>query len=216
MKFLFFDIECADCYKKGRGVICEFGYVLTDDRLNVTGRDTLLVAPEVKFNPYVIKNLLAFTEKKYNTAPTFRERHDEIRALLADKDTVVIGHTTSTDAGYLNYATKRYKLPPIDFEFFDIKKIHKHQTNAKEFASLENMLKEFNLDFDGRLHKSEDDAYLTMLAFKALCQMAHIDAKLFLLKYAQFKEKTRNGKVKEVKLPSEEGNQNKKRRATGS
>ncbi len=215
MKFLFFDIECACCYKNGCGVICEFGYVLTDDRLNVIDRDTLLVAPEAKFHPYVIKNLLAFTKKQYNSAPNFEERYEQIRALLVDKDTVVIGHTTSTDANYLNFATKRYKLPFINFDFFDIKKIHKYQTNAKDYVSLEKMIIDLNLEFDGRLHKSEDDAYLTMLAFKELCKMAQTDAKLFLLRYAQFKERTRNGKIKEAKLPPIESNQDKKRQATG-
>ncbi|MDE6201836.1 MAG: hypothetical protein K2M47_08210 [Clostridiales bacterium] len=210
MKFLFFDIECACCYKHGHGVVCEFGYVLTDDELNIIDRATLLVAPEAKFHPYVIKKLLAFTKKEYNAAPNFKERYDQIRALLVDKDTVVIGHTTGTDANYLNYAAKRYNLPFINFEYFDVKKIHKYQTNAKDYVSLENMLIELNLEFDGRLHKSEDDAYLTMLVFKELCKMAKTDAKLFLFKHAQFKEKTLNGKIKEITLPHVEDAQQKK------
>lgn len=210
MKFLFFDIECACCYKKGRGVICEFGYVLTDDQFNIIDRDTLLVAPETEFHTYVIKNLLAFTKQEYNAAPNFKERYDKIRSLLVDKSTVVIGHTTGTDANYLNFATKRYELPYINFEYYDIKKIHKYQTNIKEYASLENMIKEFDLEFDGHLHKSEDDAYVTMLAFKELCKIAKTDAKLFLLQYAQFKERTFNGKIKEAKLPSVEVAQSKK------
>ena len=33
MKYLFFDIECANCFE-GKGKICEFGYVLTDEAFN--------------------------------------------------------------------------------------------------------------------------------------------------------------------------------------
>ena len=44
MKYLFFDVECANCFG-GVGKICEFGYVLTDDKLNVIKRDDIPMCP---------------------------------------------------------------------------------------------------------------------------------------------------------------------------
>ena len=45
MKYLFFDIECCD------GVhICEFGYVLTNDKFEILDRDCFLINPDRKFN----------------------------------------------------------------------------------------------------------------------------------------------------------------------
>ena len=40
MKYLFFDIECANCYD-GVGKICEFGYVLTDEYFTVLEEESL-------------------------------------------------------------------------------------------------------------------------------------------------------------------------------
>ena len=45
MKFLFFDIECANCFG-GVGKIFSFGYVLTDETFHVLERDDILMNPE--------------------------------------------------------------------------------------------------------------------------------------------------------------------------
>ena len=34
MKYVFFDIECANCYQ-GKGKICSFGYVITNENFDV-------------------------------------------------------------------------------------------------------------------------------------------------------------------------------------
>lgn len=34
MKYLFFDIECSNCFG-GKNKICEIGYVLTDENFNI-------------------------------------------------------------------------------------------------------------------------------------------------------------------------------------
>ena len=44
MKYLFFDIECSNCFN-GVGKLCEFGYVLCDENLNVLKKDDIPMSP---------------------------------------------------------------------------------------------------------------------------------------------------------------------------
>ena len=44
MRYLFFDIECCN----GRN-ICEFGYVITDDKFNILEKKDFTINPENKF-----------------------------------------------------------------------------------------------------------------------------------------------------------------------
>ena len=201
MKFLFFDTECACCYKHGNGVICEFGYILTDEKFNILEKEALLVAPEAQFQWYVIKNLLAFKKEEYEASPNFKEQYEKIKSLLTDADTTVIGHTTDIDAHYLNFAAKRYGVPFINFEFYDVKKIHMHKRKIKRGISVENILKDLNLEFDGHLHRSDDDAYATLLAFKELCNIAQLDGPSLISEYAEFKGRTKDGNIKKAKMP---------------
>ena len=53
---LFFDLECANCYNHV-AKICEFGYVLTDDKLNIIAKENLIVNPMSPFNTYGFKTL---------------------------------------------------------------------------------------------------------------------------------------------------------------
>ena len=59
MNYLFFDIECATC-RGGKGKICEFGYLLTDDNFNEIKREEILINPNSPFDWYTLKNLLHF------------------------------------------------------------------------------------------------------------------------------------------------------------
>ena len=44
MKYLFFDIECSNCFN-GIGKMCEFGYVLTDESLRVMKSGEIPMSP---------------------------------------------------------------------------------------------------------------------------------------------------------------------------
>ena len=44
MKYLFFDIECSNCFQ-GVGKMCEFGYVLTDENLVVMKTGDIPMSP---------------------------------------------------------------------------------------------------------------------------------------------------------------------------
>lgn len=44
MKYLFFDIECSNCFNK-IGKICEFGYVLCDENLSILKKGDIPMSP---------------------------------------------------------------------------------------------------------------------------------------------------------------------------
>lgn len=201
MKFLFFDLECACTLKGGRGVICEFGYVLTDEKFEVQKRDVLLINPEKPFEKYVIENMLAFKREDYEAAPDFAARYEEIKALFGEEGVTVVGHTTDVDAQYLNFASKRYGLPYINFGFYDLKQIYKHRKKVKQGVGLESIVKALRLDFGGHVHRSDDDAYATMLAVKELCRLSEIDGAALFTEYEPFKGNTADGKTVKAGMP---------------
>ena len=49
MKYLFFDIECSNCFG-GKNKICEIGYVLTDENFNLILKEDIPISPGDKNN----------------------------------------------------------------------------------------------------------------------------------------------------------------------
>ena len=73
MKYLFFDIECAD---GGKATICSFGYVITDMDFNILDHDDILMNPEGRF--YLTGRAgrpdvnLAYPIEHFKNAPNFK------------------------------------------------------------------------------------------------------------------------------------------------
>ena len=72
MKYLFFDIECAD---GGKATICSFGYVIADMDFKIIKREDIIINPEGRFfltgragRPDVE---LAYPIERFKKAPTF-------------------------------------------------------------------------------------------------------------------------------------------------
>ena len=132
MRYLFFDIECANCFE-GRGKMYSFGYLLADENLNVIEKEKdIIINPNVeKWDIYVIKNILAYTIKEVNTYPKFTSRYKKIKSLLEDKDTIVCGYSVKDDVGYILDECYRYQLEPIKINFVDIQRLDKKLSTKK-------------------------------------------------------------------------------------
>lgn len=169
MKYLFFDIECANCFN-GSSKICEFGYVIADDGFNVIEKKEILVNPCSSFDSYAIKNILHFKKSDYRSAPDFRSYYEEIRSLLLSEGVLVFGHAVANDARFLKDECKRYKLDYIDFTFVDVGIIYKKLFELKEIASLKKMCEELGISDTENLHNALFDAERTMLVIKAICE----------------------------------------------
>ncbi len=174
MRYLAFDIECCD----GKH-ICEFGYVITDEKFNVINKSVITINPGCRFNltgrPDGRDLHLFFSEEQYYNSPGFTTYYDEIKNMLEHHDQIIVGHAVKNDAIFLRTACERYNLAPINFRFFDSQKVYSEYANLTEQISLENAGDKMLLEKSGRLHKSDDDALLSLRLVQVICQLLEID-----------------------------------------
>ncbi len=189
-RYLFFDIECCD-----GSHICEFGYVLIDDSFTIQDRNCILINPDKKFNltgRVGSKDIhLHFTEVEYFASSIFPCFYTEIKTLIEAKNQTVIGHSIASDAAFLRTACKRYKLPSINFDFYDTQEIYTEYVN-KNRTSLEGAVKAFNIEIPAFLHKSDDDALMTMELLKAICGALNVGIEEILQSCPKAHGKTNN------------------------
>ena len=173
MNYLFFDIECAD---GGKSTICSFGYVIADMDFNVLEQRDILINPESEFclgNRGKQDGIsLAYPEETFLRAPTFDKVYDEIKALLESKEHYVVGHAVENDIKFLNMTCKRYGMPPLEFEYFDTQRTYRDLKGNTQPISLQNALKELDIDCEVVHHRSDEDAKAAMLVLRALLQRA--------------------------------------------
>lgn len=127
MKYLFFDIECSNCFN-GVGKMCEYGYVLTDDNLHTLKADDIPMSPgrrrDSKFNLKGRKNEkdleLAYEDEFYFEQPEFNHFYKQIKSLMEDPDTICFAYSMNNDIAHLYHACKRYGLEPIKYTCYDV------------------------------------------------------------------------------------------------
>ena len=180
MKYLFFDIECCD-----GAHICEFGYVLTNDKFEILDRDFFLINPERRFDLTGRKNQrdlkLHFSEADYYNSPLFTAYYERIKKIVEAKDQLVIGHAVSNDAVFLRTACQIYKCKPINFEFYDSQRMYSEFFNDENQIALENAGDKLHLEKVKYLHKSDDDAFLTMTMVRTMCELMEMPLEQFVL-----------------------------------
>ena len=174
MKYLFFDIECAD---GGKATICSFGYVIADENFKILRREDIVINPQGRF--YLTGRAgrpdvhLAYPEATFKRAPAFDKFYNKIKALVENEEYYVVGHSIGDDVTYLNKACARYKLEPFSFEYFDTQRMYRELTEDKKSISLEKALAAFEIDERFRYHQSVEDARATMFLLKALLAKAN-------------------------------------------
>ena len=195
MKYLFFDIECAD---GGKATICSFGYVIADEKFKILRREDIVINPQGKF--YLTGRAgrpdvhLAYPEATFKRAPSFDKFYNKIKALVENKEYYVVGHSIGDDVTYLNKACARYKLEPFSFEYFDTQRMYRELTGDKKSISLENALAAFEIDERFRYHQSVEDARATMFLLKALLAKANMSFEYYRTSTDRCTGKTANGK----------------------
>lgn len=174
MRFLFFDTECANCYN-GVGKLCEFGYVLTDEKFKIIKTDNLLINPKTKFNVYGFKQAgisFAHSYGEYYRYPTLKERYEEIKQLLTDRRNLVVGYSTDCDANYLLGDLNRNSLFAFNFRFLDVAKLYRDGLDRRD-VSLDNLYEEAEkLDEEIVHHEARGDALMTMAVFKQFLRLS--------------------------------------------
>ena len=169
MKYLFFDCEFANSFNHIEK-ICEFGYVLTDEKFNILTKDNILINPNIKrdeWDFYVVKYILTRRVDEYTNKKTFANFYGKIKYLIENSD-FVFGHTIDGDVHALLCDCNRYSLKKPIFDFYDIKEFYKAFSGGEKSESVETIMKELGLANDKQAHNACNDAYNTMLELKTI------------------------------------------------
>ncbi len=171
MKYLFYDLEYATS-RGGICKICEFGYVVTNEKYEVLEKGNLIIDPNINRSEWdyrVVKKILTRPISEYESNPNFAYYYSDIVRLIKSAD-YVIGHTLNCDAKAINDDCQRYEKASIDYDFYDVKQIYKEYSNTKKDTSVVNIMTELNIIGDENTHDAEADAYNTMLELKAMVE----------------------------------------------
>lgn len=170
MKYLFFDIECANRDSTGRNQIYSFGYLLADENMHILEREKdILINPNVKqWDRHVVKEILAYPKLEVEKRPRFNKVYTKIKNLLESSETIVCGFSVKDDVGYLLDECERYECEPFQFEFYDVQRLVAQLGAGKQCS-----LGASYMEWCGRLadgaHRSDIDARHTYEIAKAVC-----------------------------------------------
>lgn len=174
MNYLYFDIECCD----GKH-ICSFGYVITDENFKILEKKDILINPQCKFKlgraGFDPRINLAYSESTFQKQKTFKYYYEEIKNLLTRSNLTLLGHSITSDIQYLKIACEKYRRDNFNFEVYDTQDFY-YQLNKKyKNRSLDNIVKDLEIDISNlQEHKSCDDAEISMLVTKEICNRLNI------------------------------------------
>lgn len=169
MKILSFDIESCNGNPR-EASLCSFGYVISDENFNIIEKKDILVNPVPK--KFTLGNAwgkgikLAYPEKQFRKSPLFVEIYEQIEGLFKSAD-LVIGFSIINDLNYLNCACCYYSLHNFDFSFVDVQDLYAILHNG-EHSSLDKIMKNYGVDFE--VHRSDEDAFVTLILLKKICE----------------------------------------------
>ena len=190
MKYLFFDIECSNCFQ-GIGKMCEFGYVITDEQFNIIKKEDIPMSPgKGRNNRFYLKGRkhekdleLAYDHDYYFSQPEFPSFYKRIKKLMEEPDTICFAYSMDNDIPHLYNSCKRYGLEPFNYECYDVQKLVAAYLDKKGQMSLHNACKTIvGPTSVVRLqeHLSRDDALMEKLIFEAICILTKKDSKTLL------------------------------------
>lgn len=168
-KYLFFDIECSNGHD-----ICSIGYCIVDENLHILETRDIIINPENRFilspSGKRPKIELAYPEELFYKQNNFAYYYEEIKTLMEERNYILLGHSVRSDLFFLNFACKRYKLPKLKIKAYDTQKMFKIIYNRPHAESLENILKQLEVDTSNlTFHRSCDDAKATFYVAKEIC-----------------------------------------------
>ena len=168
MKYLFFDIECANCYQNCAKIF-SLGYLITDENFNVLHeKEDVLINPRDRFDWYVAKKMMAYPREIFKDMPPFPDFYERFKAMFEDEDTMVVGYAVTNDVHFLHDDCRRYGLAPFTYRFYDVQQLYARQPVNNTAKNLEDSLLSWCNVEPENLHRSDEDAYNTMLIMKAI------------------------------------------------
>lgn len=171
--YLFFDIECANCFG-GVGKMCSFGYVVVNRDWEILDEDDVVMNPETEFDWYLFDPKhgckLAYSKDYFRAQRNFESFYSGIKKLMETGNRRIFGFSVKNDMGFLQSACERYGLPSINYAAYDVAKIIDSANELKNGKGLEEWCRIYKVPCEKFVsHKSSDDAKMTMLLLKAFC-----------------------------------------------
>lgn len=175
MKILFFDMEFAN--GKIPGSVYSFGYVQTDRRFRLLQPQTdLLMNPDCQWNDYVRRHILAYPMATVEAASLFPAYYKRLKKLLCRAD-LVVGFAVKNDTTALFRACQRYGLKPLTFRCLDMERVCRSLRDHPQAHGLDGYVRAYTGVEPENRHRSDGDAYATMLLLRAVCQAHGTDAR---------------------------------------
>ncbi len=203
MKILFFDMEFAN--GKIPGSVYSFGYVVTNGGFKLIEPQTdLLINPDCKWNDYVQRHILAYSMATVQSASVFSAYYKRIKKLIEKAD-LVVGFAVKNDTTALRRACERYELAPIAFRCLDLEKVCKILADYPEAHGLDGYVRAYTGIDPSNRHRSDGDAYATMMLLRAICEKHGIEAK-------EIKKMFASALVDSMQMPEKKEPRNEKRR----
>ena len=175
MKILFFDMEFAN--GKIPGSVYSFGYVRTDRKFRLTEPQTdLLINPDCEWNDYVRRNILAYQMSTVKQASLFPAYYKRMKKLLCRSD-LVVGFAVKNDTTALRKACERYGLKPLSFRCLDLERVCRSLRDYPQAHGLDGYVRAYTGIDPANRHRSDGDAYATMLLLKGICEKHGVDVR---------------------------------------
>lgn len=178
MKILSFDIE-STTGNHNDGSMCSFGYCLADEHFNIETQEDLVMKP---FKPIFNSRVkLHYTKSFIKSQPDFTVFYSKIKSLIAGAD-YIIGFATINDVMFLNSATEIYGENKIIYSFLDVQLLYKKFTSNNTVTRLEDISASLGIEYEA--HRSDEDARVTLLLLKRICEAEGLGVEGVLKKYS--------------------------------
>ena len=183
MRYLTFDIESSTgCPNDGS--LCSFGYYICNENFDFIEQKDLIFNPLASFRYNIIgknrKVALAYSVKEFKSAERFSAHYNEVKSLFDGAD-IVFGFAVENDVRYLRDACEKFNLPQIEYKFVDVKQLLELYNDEFKDKGLSAIAEALNIEFIP--HRSDEDARVTLLIVKYLCEKHNFTVDE-LLKYA--------------------------------
>lgn len=177
MKILSFDIESVTGSHTD-GSMCTFGYCIADENFSILTEKDIVMRPYTK--RYETKIKLHYEKSFIKAQPKFPEFYDEISSLLKQAD-YIIGFSVMNDVEFLNSACQSYGLDKIEYSFLDVQLLYKTIYKKPTMSGLEKIAEELGVEY--KAHRSDEDARVTLLVLKHLCEKEGVTLAELIRKY---------------------------------
>ena len=169
MNYLFFDTESVQCEDKMTH-ICSFGYIITDEKLNIIEKKEILINPcsiiDLKHTNKYIQLPYDFDELK--SYKDFISIYPEIKSIFDRKDIRICGFSLDCDMRLIAKELKNNNDIIQDIYYLDVQKVYMVLYKAQQ-PKLSFLRKKYGIVSDNE-HNSLDDTEATLKILKNICE----------------------------------------------